>query len=75
MWAATLGKNDGAHFRPAVRRLLHPYGWAKRIHLIIDNGASHTSDDTTAFFRDLRRASMCCLRRSMRLGSIKPSLC
>ena len=53
MWAECLDKNDGEHFRPAVRRMLHPYGWAKRIHLIIDNGSSHTSDDTTAFFRDL----------------------
>ena len=53
MWAECLDKNDGEHFRPAVRRLLHPYGWAKRIHLIIDNGPSHTSDDTTAFFREL----------------------
>jgi hypothetical protein len=53
MWAECLDKNDGEHFRPAVRRLLHPYGWAKRIHLIIDNGSSHTSDDTMAFFRDL----------------------
>lgn len=53
MWAECLDKNDGDHFRPAVRRMLHPYGWATRIHLIIDNAASHTSDDTTAFFRDL----------------------
>lgn len=53
MWAECLDKNDGEHFRPAVRRMLHPYGWAKRIHLIIDNGASHTSDDTMAFFHDL----------------------
>jgi hypothetical protein len=53
MWAECLDKNDGEHFRPAVRRLLHPYGWAKRIHLIIDNGSSHTSDDTMAFFREL----------------------
>jgi len=53
MWAECLDKNDGEHFRSAVRRLLHPYGWAKRIHLIIDNGSSHTSDDTLAFFRDL----------------------
>jgi len=53
MWAECLDKNDGEHFRPAVRRLLHPYGWAKRIHLIIDNGSSHTSGDTQDFFRDL----------------------
>jgi hypothetical protein len=53
MSAECLDKNDGAHFRPALRRLLHPYGWAKRIHLIIDNGASHISDDTLAFYREL----------------------
>jgi hypothetical protein len=53
MWAECLDKNDGEHFRPAVRRLLHPYGWANRIHLIIDNGSSHISADTTAFFHDL----------------------
>ena len=53
MWAECLDKNDGEHFRPAVRRLLHPYGWARRIHLIIDNGSSHTSDDTMEFFHAL----------------------
>ena len=53
MWAECLDKNDGEHFRPALRRLLHPYGWATRIHLIIDNGSSHTSDDTQAFFHEL----------------------
>jgi hypothetical protein len=53
MWAECLDKNDGEHFRPAVRRLLHPYGWANRIHLIIDNGSSHISDETTAFFHNL----------------------
>ena len=53
MWAECLDQNDGAHFRPALRRLLHPYGWAKRIHLIIDNGPSHTSNDTLAFYREL----------------------
>lgn len=53
MWAECLDKNDGEHFRPAVRRLLHPYSWANRIHLIIDNGSSHISDNTTEFFDDL----------------------
>ena len=53
MWTECLDANDGEHFRPAVRRLLHPYGWARRIHLIIDNWSSHVSDDTTAFFHDL----------------------
>ena len=53
MWAECLDKNDGEHFRPAVRRLLHPYGWATRLHLIMDNGSSHISEDTTAFFHGL----------------------
>lgn len=53
MWAECLDKNDGEHFRPAVRRLLHPYGWAHRLHVIMDNGSSHISEDTTAFFHDL----------------------
>ena len=52
MWSECLNKNDGEHFRPALRRLFHPYGWAKRIHLIIDNGSSHTSGDTAEFFAD-----------------------
>jgi len=49
MGAECLDKNDGEHFRPALCRLLHPYAWAKRIHLVMDNGASHTSDDTAEF--------------------------
>jgi hypothetical protein len=53
MWAECLDRNDGEHFRPAVCRWLHPYGWAKRIHVILDPGSSHTSGDTTAFFEDL----------------------
>lgn len=53
MWAECLEKNDGAHFRPAVRRFLHPLGWARRIHLIMDNGPSHASADTLAFFHTL----------------------
>lgn len=53
MWSECLDRNDGEHFRPAVRRLLHPYGWAKRVHLILDNGSSHTSADSDAFFREL----------------------
>lgn len=53
MWAECLDRNDGAHFRPARRRLLHPYGWANRIHVVLDSGSSHTSGDTLAFFDDL----------------------
>ena len=51
MWAECLDRNDGAHFRPAVRRFLHPYAWARRIHLIIDRGPSHTSAETVACFK------------------------
>jgi hypothetical protein len=53
MWSECLDKNDGEHFRPALCRFLHPYGWANRIHLIMDNGSSHISDDTTEFFNSL----------------------
>lgn len=53
MWAECLDKNDGEHFRPALGRLLHPYSWARRIHLVMDNGSSHISDDTTEFFANL----------------------
>jgi len=34
MGAACLDKNDSEHFRPALCRLLHPYAWAKRIHVV-----------------------------------------
>jgi transposase len=33
---------------------LHPYSWAHRIHLIIDNGSSHTSAATMEFFESLQ---------------------
>ena len=49
MRSECLDKNDGEHFRPALCRLLHPYAWARRIHLVMDNGSSHTSAETTAF--------------------------
>ncbi len=54
MFAECLDKNDGDHFRPAMQRFFHPYSWAQRIHLIIDNGSSHTSDETTEFFENLK---------------------
>ena len=53
MWTECLETNNGEHFRPAIRRLLHPYSWAKRIHLVIDNWSSHISDDTPAFFAEV----------------------
>jgi hypothetical protein len=52
MWAECLDKNDGEHFRPAMRHWLHPYGWASRIHGIMDKGSSHIRGDTTEFFAD-----------------------
>lgn len=53
MWAECLDQNDGEHFRPAIRRLLHPYSWAKRIHLVMDNGSSHISGETVEFWEAL----------------------
>lgn len=52
MWSEGLPKNDGAHFRPALCRLLHPYSWATRIHLIMDNWSSHISGDTADFLAE-----------------------
>lgn len=53
MWSECLDRNDGEHFRPAVRRLLEIFPHAKRIRLIMDNGSSHISHDTIAFFHEL----------------------
>ena len=53
MWAECLERNDGAHFRPALRRFLHPYDWARRVHLVMDGGSSHTSGDTQACLAEL----------------------
>ncbi len=50
MWAECPERNDSAHFQPALRRYLHPYGWAKRIHLVLDEGPSHVSASTRACF-------------------------
>jgi hypothetical protein len=50
MWAECPERNDSAHFQPALRRFLHPYGWARRIHLILDEGPSHVSASTQACF-------------------------
>ena len=54
MGGAGLDKNEGLPLRPAVRRGLHPYGWAKRLHLIRDNGPSHTRAATPDFFAQLK---------------------
>lgn len=49
MWAECLDANDGAHFRPAIKRLFRSQRNVKRIHLILDGGSSHISDETQAF--------------------------
>ena len=49
MRSECLDKNAGQHFRPALCRLLPPYAWARRLHLVMANGSSHTSAATTAF--------------------------
>lgn len=46
MWAECLDRNDSDHFQTALRRFLHPCGRARRIHLILDEGSSHTSQST-----------------------------
>lgn len=48
MWGRCLDANDSAHFLPAVERALarRPYRSAARIHLILDNGASHIAYET-----------------------------
>jgi transposase len=54
MWGEELAANDGAHFRPAATRLLEAYGWAKRLHVVLDGAPSHTATDTLALFAQWR---------------------
>jgi hypothetical protein len=55
MWGTCLEANDSAHFIPAVERGLiqRSIRRASRIHLILDNGASHIAQDTRAWFASL----------------------
>lgn len=53
MWSECLERNDGEHFRSALARCLQPFHAAKKVHLILDGGPSHTSHETRAFFKDL----------------------
>jgi hypothetical protein len=50
MWGTSMDANDGEHFLGALRRLLarRAYRSAKRIRVILDNGASHVSRATRA---------------------------
>jgi hypothetical protein len=53
MQTECLERNDSDHFQPALRRFLHPYGWAQRIHLILDEGPSHSSGATQTMLAEL----------------------
>lgn len=53
MGLVCLERNDGAHFRPALAHLIRPYAWARQVWLIMDNGPSHTSADSLAFYPSL----------------------
>jgi len=53
MWSECLDRSDGDHFRSALTRCLQPFHAAKKVHLILDGGPSHTSHKTRAFFKDL----------------------
>jgi len=48
MWAECLERNNGAHFRPAVQRLLSHHRWPVGIYLIMDQGPSHIAGETKA---------------------------
>lgn len=48
-----LAANDGDSFRPAFKRMLRPLRTASRIHVIMDNGSSHTAADTLKLFKSL----------------------
>ena len=45
-----LERNDHKHFLCGMRQVVHRYRTAKRIHLIMDNGASHIDRHTQAYF-------------------------
>jgi transposase len=49
MWGCCLEANDHGHFLGALRRLARHYAWARRLHLILDNGSSHIAHDTHAY--------------------------
>jgi hypothetical protein len=68
MWGECLDRNDGAHFRPAIRRLLHPYG-----SLIQDPVIPAATPWPS--LRSWLHASKSCGRQSTARGSIRPSRC
>lgn len=46
-----LAHNDGVHLRQALPELFKQYCWARRIHLIWDNGPSHVAQETQALLQ------------------------
>lgn len=63
MWAECLERNDSPHFQAALGRCLteqiqylkkHEGIEVKKVHLIVDNGPSHASNDTLRFFKQLQ---------------------
>jgi transposase len=52
MWGCCLDANDHEHFLKALSRLVRCYPRARRLHLILDNGASHIAQATTAYVAD-----------------------
>ena len=49
MWGCCVEANDHAHFLGALGRLVRRYPRAQRLHLILDNGASHIAQATRAY--------------------------
>ena len=50
MWGWGVEKNDHEHFLWCVRQVERRYRRARRVHLIMDNGASHIDHHTKAYF-------------------------
>jgi len=63
MWGCCLAANDHEHFLWALRQVSRRWGRARKIHLIMDNGASHIDHHTRQYlarhdrFRPLYTAS------------------
>ena len=50
MWGCCLKANDHVHFLGALSQLACHYAWARRLHLILDNGSSHIAHRTRAYW-------------------------
>ena len=49
MWGSCLEANDHRQFLGALGRLAHRYPWARRLHLVLDNGSSHIASATQGY--------------------------